>query len=319
MPSIRQVSRSLGQVKNTKVINWFPGHIYSGMQAMIGKLNTVDCVVEVHDARIPFTGRNLEFRNHLGAIKPRLLVLNKSDLADLKRWDSIKERLARSGDENVLLTDLSGSQFCYSNRGYDKLMGNVVNLINGSDRFNRESAREYKIMVVGIPNVGKSTLINRLRQYHLGLKGEPATTGGYAGVTRHVMNRIKVCSRPPVYLIDTPGVLQPSATKNIKQAMDLALCSTINDDVLEVDQVAAYLLERLNKMKNFSYQHTFQIDSPASNLDELIKAASVHENMRIQVKSNEMDKMIVRPNVERICWKFIKDFRMGLYGKMTLV
>lgn len=318
MPSIRQLARSLGQVKNSQVINWFPGHMYSGMQAMIGKLNTVDCVVEVHDARIPFTGRNLEFKNHLGAIKPRILVLNKSDLADLTHWDSMKKRLAQTGDENVVLTDLTGSQFSLHVKGYDKLIGNIVDLINKSERFNRESASEYKIMVVGIPNVGKSTLINRLRQYHLGARGEPATTGSNAGVTRQVMNRIKVCSRPLVYLIDTPGVLQPSATRNVDQAMRLALCSTINDNILKIDHVAKYLLERLNKSKNFSYQHTFRIDAPVSSLDELIRAVSVHNDMRSKVKCIETGCTTERPNIERICWRLIKDFRKGLFGKMTL-
>lgn len=318
MPSIRQVAKTLGHVKSNQAINWFPGHMYSGMQAMIGKLNTVDCVVEVHDARIPFTGRNQEFRRHLGLIKPRVLVLNKSDLADSSRWDHIKRRLAEAGDENVILSDLSGSQFSHSTRGYDKLMENVVHLVHSSERYNRQTSKEYKIMIVGIPNVGKSTLINRLRQYHLGLKGEPAATGSFAGVTRHVMNRIKVCSRPLVYLLDTPGILEPGATKNNERAMRLALCSTINDRVLKIEPLAEFLLKLLNKSKNYTYMHLFKIDSAVDNLNELILAASIHEDMRSQVKCTRTGLMVDRPHSEKICWKLVRDFRKGLLGRMTL-
>lgn len=318
MPSIKQVAKTLGHVKGNQAINWFPGHMYAGMQAMMGKLNTIDCVVEVHDARIPFTGRNQEFRRHLGLIKPRVLVLSKSDLADISRWNCIKKRLAQAGDENVVLCDLSGSTFSHSTRGYDKLMENVVNLIHSSERYNRQTSNEYKIMIVGIPNVGKSTLINRLRQYHLGLKGEPAAAASFAGVTRHVMNRIKVCSRPSVYLIDTPGILEPGVTKNHQQAMRLALCSTINDRVLKVEPLAEYLLKLLNKSKNYTYKDLFGIDFAVDNLNDLINAASKHEDMRLQVKCYKTGLMIDRPNGERICWKLVKDFRKGLFGRMTL-
>lgn len=311
MPNFKQLARSAETVAK-KTINWHPGHMYSGMQAIIGKLATTDAVVEVHDARIPLIGRNREFKQHLGLIKPRILVLNKSDLADLSHWNEIQERLAAQGDNEVLLTDLTGSQFGHQSRGYDTLLQRLMELIRRSDRYNRANADHFKIMIVGIPNVGKSTLINRLRQYHLGRGGEPATVGQQAGVTKHVENRIKICSRPLVYSVDTPGVLQSSQTKNKDQAMRLALCSNINDRIIPVEPVADYLLRYLNNCDNDSYIEDFCLDKPAKSLDELYKGALNQPEFR---EENCLTKGY-RPRVDKICWALIKNFRRGLYGKV---
>ena len=316
MPSYKRLVRSADEVKKvSKAINWHPGHMYSGMRAMIGKLNTVDCVIEVHDARIPLIGRNREFRNHLGAVKPHILALNKTDLADLSQWETVRERLAERGDRNIILTDLSGSQFTHADRGYHKLMDKAVELIRESDRFNRSSLPFFKILIVGIPNVGKSTLINRLRQYHLGLGGEATRTGNEAGVTRHVENMVKICPRPLIYSIDTPGILQPSSTKDFKQAMRLALCSTINDKAVDPYKVATYLLDYLHSEQNFSYLESFKLEIPETDMHGLCRSIATNNYPEYQTKSGSGEPT-PRVDSSRICWKFINNFRKGLYGKV---
>lgn len=301
--------------KTVNAVNWHPGHMYSGMQAIIGKLNTVDCVIEVHDARIPTIGRNRKFRRHLGAIKPRILVLNKSDLADLTHWRSVKQRLIDQGDEHVMLTDLSGSELTHDSKGYTNLMNKAVELIRQSDRYNRSLMPFFKIMIVGIPNVGKSTLINRLRQYHLGLKGEATRTGNEAGVTRSVENMVKICPRPLIYSIDTPGILQPSATRDMNQAMKLALCSTINDKAVNSYELAKFLLDHLHNENNFSYLRPFELDIPETNLDELCRSIAIKNYPNYQTKdgSGEATENV---NVDKICRMLVKYFRKGLYGKV---
>lgn len=290
--------------------------MYSGMQAMIGKLNTVDCVVEVHDARIPFTGRNSELKKQLGGIKPHLLVLNKSDLADLSRWDVIRDRLKREGDPNVHLTDLTGSEFSFSTRGYNSLIARVVDLINRSDRNNRQSMKTFKIMIVGIPNVGKSTLINRLRQQHVGKKGDAVRTGSEAGVTKHVENIVKICTRPPIYSLDTPGVLQPGVTKNRDQTMRLALCSNINDKVLNPLEVAGYLLQYFNQNENYTYAQQLGLKNPAETLDELITGILAENEFAQTVRISGTREMTLKGDEGAACWHFIREFRRGNYGKI---
>lgn len=290
--------------------------MYTGLKAMIGKLNTVDCVIEVHDARIPLIGRNTEFRQHLGLIKPHILVLNKSDLADLSHWNQIEKRLNEAGDRNIFLTDLSGTEFSFGNRGYTKLMERVVKLVNQTDAFNRQNSNDYRVMICGIPNVGKSTLINRLRQYHLGLKGAPAKVGPQAGVTRHVENIIKICARPPVYSLDTPGVLEPGGLKSRKHQMALALCSTISDRVLNPEILATYLLEFLNKTNNFTYKEVYCLEEAITKPEKLYLSPVFRGNAIHTVRNVENNQSVQKPDIQRMCWKFIKDFREGLFGKV---
>lgn len=315
MPKLKK----LLQVANNatkKSINWHPGHMYAGLQAMIGKLRTVDCIVEVHDARIPFTGRNLDLKQQLGTIKPHVLVLNKCDLADLSRWKAVKERLEGNGDKNVMLCDLTGHTSLES-LNFTKLLDKSMSAINLSNRFNRQDAREFKLMVVGIPNSGKSTLINRIRQHHLGRPGEATKTGPSAGVTRHVEFMIKACSRPPIYVLDTPGVLQPSATKDHGQAMQLALCSSINDKVLNPEHLAKYLLSYLNDREDFFYSTHFGLDNcKISSTKELV------EYMREARRQTQLEtNPHVEPDVNKysdnvLLWHFIKLFRIGKLGRI---
>ena len=97
-------------------------------------------------------------------------------------------------------------------------------MIRDSDRFNREDFNGFNLMVMGIPNVGKSTIINKLRNTNLRVSGKATTTGAIAGVTRSVLERIKINANPPVYLYDTPGVLEPRIDKGLETIMRCAVC-----------------------------------------------------------------------------------------------
>lgn len=325
MPHIKKLAR-LGSLNNnaTKeqvIPNWFPGHMYAGMQAMIGKLNTVDCIVEVHDARIPFTGRNTEFRQHLGRIKPRVLLLNKQDLADLSRWTEIEKRLHNEGDEHVILSDLTGSEFSFNQRGYTQLLQKVMDLINSSNRFNRQNQKAFKIMITGIPNVGKSTLINRLRHLYMGSKGEATRVGPEAGVTKHVENIIKICARPRIYTLDTPGVLEPSKTKDLDASMQLALCSNINDAILKPIQLAQYLLDYLNKKDNTCFRLFYGLDKPIESVMEFSQFYNnkMNEDWKERVDLDLVKNDVPPPkivDIDTVCWRMVKDFRKGNLGKI---
>ena len=100
-----------------------------------------------------------------------------------------------------------------------------MEIIESSNRYNREEANDLNLMIIGIPNVGKSTIINKLRNMYLGIGGRATIVGAEAGVTKSVLERIKINPNPPVYLYDTPGVLEPKIDKtNIEMTMRCALC-----------------------------------------------------------------------------------------------
>ncbi|XP_035229516.1 mitochondrial GTPase 1-like [Stegodyphus dumicola] len=169
----------------------------------------------------PFNGRNPTFYSTLYAIKPHILVLNKSDLADLSRINDIRQGLLQENIHHVLFASCKGG----SKSGINKIIPLVTELMKDTDFYNRGNTSSFTLMVIGIPNVGKSSLINRLRNLHL--KRKSATSvGAEPGVTRSVLEKIKISDEPLIYLYDTPGVLQP-CIKNVEVGLRLALCSEL--------------------------------------------------------------------------------------------
>ncbi|MEE6516965.1 hypothetical protein FKM82_026857 [Ascaphus truei] len=142
-----------------EIAHWFPGHMSRGLKQMKARLQSVDCILEVHDARLPLSGRNPMFKESLG-IRPHLLILNKMDLADQTQ---------------------------------QKVVPAITELIGSSQRFQRAESPDSCIMVIGVPNVGKSSLINSLRRLHLKKGGKASKVGGEPGMTRSVLSRIQVC------------------------------------------------------------------------------------------------------------------------------
>ena len=122
----------------------------------------------------------------------------------------------------------------------------MLDCLRSEHRFNRQVKTEYQVMVVGIPNVGKSSVINALRGHNLGKKNEATLEGNRPGVTVRVQNRIRILDKPPIYILDTPGVLSPSS-RNVEDTMKLAICDLILESATKPDYVADYLLYWLNK------------------------------------------------------------------------
>ncbi|XP_010855396.1 PREDICTED: mitochondrial ribosome-associated GTPase 1, partial [Bison bison bison] len=149
-------------------------------------------------------------------LKPHLLVLNKMDLADLKEQQKIIQHLEREGIKHVVFTN------CVKDENVKQVIPTVTELVGSSYRYHRGEHVERCIMVIGVPNVGKSSLINSLRRQHL-RKGKATRVGGEPGITRAVMSRIQVCERPLMFLLDTPGVLAPRIP-SVETGLKLALC-----------------------------------------------------------------------------------------------
>ncbi|XP_037127698.1 mitochondrial ribosome-associated GTPase 1 [Syngnathus acus] len=305
--------RSTFDFGGREVAHWFPGHMAKGLKQMRASLKGVDCIIEIHDARIPFSGRNPVFQETLD-VKPHLLVLNKMDLADLSKKQRILKELGRSGMKNVLFTD------CLKQRDENvaKVVPTVLEMLTNSNRFHREENHNYCLMVIGVPNVGKSSLINSLRRTHL-KKGRASRVGGEPGITRAVLTRIQVCERPIMYLLDTPGVLPPKI-ESLETGMKLALCGTILDHLVGEDVIADYLLYSLNRLKNFSYVERYNLEEPNDNIQHVLKhiAVKLKKTQRVKALTGVGNINVIVPNYPAAAYDFIRAFRKGELGQVIL-
>lgn len=276
-----------------RVINWFPGHMAKGLRQISERLNSVDLVVEVRDARIPLSSVNPNFEKVIGR-KPRLIVYNKFDLADPASRFPIQQALARYRTP-VLFTS------CQTDFHVRDILHHAAALADPIPHVN--------LMIVGMPNVGKSSLINALRRVGVG-KGKAAATGNQPGVTRTVAGAsIKVMEHPAIYLIDTPGVMIPHIADPVR-SLKVALTGGIRDHLADEQVMADYLLFELNRRHAYDvYTSYFRMPEPTNDIHVLLKA--VAKRIGAVLKGGELDMNLAS--------KFLlKMYRQGKLGRYTL-
>ncbi|SDQ07304.1 ribosome biogenesis GTPase YlqF [Carnobacterium viridans] len=215
-------------------IQWFPGHMAKARRQVTEKIKLVDIVFELVDARLPLSSRNPILDEIIGE-KPRIIILNKSDLADpleTKKW------VAYFNDQGIAAVPIVAQE----GTGMKQLMGKAKELLQ--PKFDRRAAkgikpRAIRAMSIGIPNVGKSTLINRF------VKKNIAQTGNKPGVTK-AQQWLKLGKE--LELLDTPGILWPKF-EDPEIGKKLALTGAIKDTILQLDEIAMYGLEEM-KIRN---------------------------------------------------------------------
>lgn len=210
-------------------IQWYPGHMAKTRRMIEDNLKLIDVVVEILDARIPYSGRNSSF-NDILKNKPRLIIMNKYDLADKDVTDNW---ISYFNSQGIKVIPIS----CSTGFGVNKIIPSARELI--ADKLERERekglTRSLKLMMVGIPNVGKSTLINRL-------VGKASTiTGDRPGVTR---GKQWIRIKDGVELLDTPGILPPKF-EDESVAKNLAYTGAIKDTIINTELLSYSLLEYL--------------------------------------------------------------------------
>ncbi|CAK9297412.1 unnamed protein product [Gordionus sp. m RMFG-2023] len=271
------------------------------MKQMQAKLRTIDFIIEVHDARIPFSGRNINFQNLLG-IKPRILVFNKKDLVDKTCYEQIIKKVSDQEKDVVKVLFTSANQI--KDHSLLNILPIILDHIKISNRYNRMGADEYNIMIIGVPNVGKSSLLNAFRNKYM-KKSKASEEGPYAGVTKSVLNKIKVYPNPKVFVFDTPGIMAPHISSS-EAAMRLALCATFKDSLIGEKNMCDYLLYWLNKRKLMNeYTHCGELNLPLSEVTNANKqsATLLHEkshNLKfpdtiLTKENNEIDMKIYGP------------------------
>lgn len=295
-----------------ELVHWFPGHMGKGLKVMQQKLKVIDCVIEVHDARIPFSGRNNHFKHTIRGVKPHIMVFNKKDLVETRKHGLIAAQIREEEElQHVLFTNCKDPGCS----GIKKLMPLATNLIEQGDRYNRSEDKDMCIMIIGVPNVGKSSLINVLRNRHLKKQGA-AAVGAIAGITRGVGSKIKISETPKVFLLDTPGILQPSI-KDTEQGMKLALCGCTQDHLVGDELIADYLLYRMNKIGNFKYVDLMGLEKPTDIIMEVLIAWALKNENMIKHK-NLHNEIVLKPNVKAAAQFILKRFRTGELGNIFL-
>lgn len=210
-------------------IQWYPGHMAKTRRMIEDNLKLIDVVVEILDARIPYSGRNSSF-NDILKNKPRLIIMNKYDLADKDVTDNW---ISYFNSQGIKVIPIS----CSTGFGVNKIIPSARELIAEKLEREREKGltRSLKLMMVGIPNVGKSTLINRL-------VGKASTiTGDRPGVTR---GKQWIRIKDGVELLDTPGILPPKF-EDESVAKNLAYTGAIKDTIINTELLSYSLLEYL--------------------------------------------------------------------------
>ncbi|KPI92096.1 Mitochondrial GTPase 1 [Papilio xuthus] len=294
------------------LLRWFPGHMNKGLKQMQRKLSSVDCVIEVHDARIPFTGRNPVFTETMIGTKPHILVLNKRDLTISTLLPKIVDQLkAEENVQNVLFTN-SKDQHC---RGLKTLKPLMVDLIKNSNRYNRSEELDYNVMIIGVPNVGKSSLINMLRSKNMRIR-HALPVGAVAGVTRSLMTKMRINDDPKIFMFDTPGILEPSVT-DIEMGLKLALCASLQDHLVGEETIADYLLYWLNSHAKFKYVDYMGLEEPCDDIQKVLVSGAVKYNRIRRVRDFDGRTREV-PDLLESARTMIKAFRTGELGRMFL-
>jgi len=277
------------------IIQWYPGHMKKARELVEENLKLVDVVVELLDARIPAASSNPMLREIIGD-KPRVVALNKRDLADenmTRRW---LEHFRAKKIPAVALDSVSG-----------KGMKELLTLIEREAKYRTErlvskgvAARKARVMILGIPNVGKSSLINRLAG------AAKAKTADKPGVTR-AKQWIRIGA--DVDLLDTPGILWPKF-EDPRVGLKLAFTGAVNDEIYDLESVAHLLLATLRRDHQERLQERFKFKEALPETTEGLMDA-IGRKRGCLLKGGRID-------FEKVQHILLAEFRMGKFGKISL-
>jgi ribosome biogenesis GTPase A len=234
-------------------------------------------------------------------------VYNKSDLANPQFFSAIARKLQEHRNEECIFTQATKSVAKIFEKAKAVAMSDPV-------RFPYLS-----LVVVGPPNVGKSTILNQLR--HMTGKQKVAKVGAYAGVTTAIQTRVKIHDDPPIYLFDTPGIFNPHFVTN-EEGLKIALTGGTNDHITTSYQVADYLLFRLNHSSHLhAYPQLLNLKNPTDDMSRLALHIAKWHDFRIAEK-DRLKRLVSADMAEwdtdRACRWMIEKYRLGYFGRMTL-
>ena len=286
------------------VINWYPGHMLKTKKQIIEDIKLIDVVIEILDARIPISSKNPDIQK-IVANKKRIVILNKSDLAEEKETNKWINYYKKNGIKTIA---------CDSNlgKGIKETLKEIENIMEEDMQKAAEKGRikkNIRVMIIGIPNVGKSSFINRLCNKKL------AVVGNRPGVTKQ-KQWVRIANN--IELLDTPGVLWPKfEDENV--ALNLSFIGSIKDEILDVIEIAFNLLTYL--YNNYKTNLTERYKLTQEDI-ESIKTEDDNEEIYNLMKliGRKRGAVISGGNIdeEKTAGIILNDFRSGKLGKITL-
>lgn len=271
-------------------INWYPGHMKKTRELIAENLKMVDIVIEVIDARIPVSSRN-PIIDELVKTKKRIIILNKSDLSDGKANAQWSDYFKKQGSMVLAMNCMSGG-------GVNQLY-KILNRLQDEKNEGQIRKKPLRMMIVGVPNVGKSSLINRMT----GKKS--AKTGDRPGVTK---GKQWLGLENGMQLLDTPGILWPKF-EDPEAGLNLAFCGSIKDEILDVATLALELIKVLQR------------DYPQL-LKDRYKLDEIEEDALTNMENIALKRGFILPgrriDYERCGKTVLDEFRSGKIGNITL-
>ena len=287
-------------------INWYPGHMAKTKKQIIEDLKLIDIVIEVLDARIPISSRNPDI-NKLTENKPKLIILNKYDLANNEQSEKWIKYFEKQGVKAVLVNS-------NTNEGIKEVIKKIEEIYaeNQEKYYNKgRIGKSIRVMILGIPNVGKSSFINRTTKKNI------AKVGNRPGVTRQ---KQWVRINQNIELLDTPGVLWPKFESE-EVALNLAYTGTIKDDVLQIIEIGFKLLKLLIIKHRDKIIDRYKLNP--KEVDSILEK-DVQENEKVleimHYIGRKRGAIISGGNIdeEKVAKIILEDFRNGKIGKITL-
>ena len=273
------------------VINWYPGHMAKAKREISEKIGLIDIVFEVIDARIPYSSKNKDIDNMIKN-KPRVLIMTKIDLCDMDvtlKWKKYYEDLGY----RVIMLDLING---YNKKVIEDNIRDLIDDVNEKRKKKGLKERRIRTLILGIPNVGKSTLINRL-------VGKKATNvGNKPGVTKQ-LEWIRISNT--MELLDTPGILWPKLDDN-EVALNLASMTAIKEEILDLEDVSIYVINKMFKLYPLNIKNRYQLE----NNDDIVETLDLIGKKIGALRNGEVD-------YERVYRTILRDLREGYLGKVT--
>lgn len=273
--------------------NWYPGHMAKAKRAMTEDIRLIDIIAEILDARAPYSTRNPDIQS-MGSGKERIIILNKADLADDKITHAWIEHFKAEGARTIALNSREKQGF----QSVLRVIDDAASVKRERDLKKGIRNRPVRLMICGIPNVGKSTFINSLCRKNI------AKTGNKPGVTK---GKQWISVRKGVELMDTPGILWPRIDDPLSQR-DLAMIGSMNDEAINKDDLIMEIVNMLKEKAGDTMAERFGVTETDDVTSVLYKTA---EAMSMKKSGGE-------PDTKRAADYLMTEYRNGGLGRISL-